>query len=490
MISETLRLARQYEETVEKEKPELERPSFHLTPRVGWMNDPNGFSFSNGKYNLFYQYHPYKPHWGPMHWGHAVSMDLIKWEHSPVALAPDKIYDRLGCFSGTAETLDDGRHLLMYTGVSGFTVDGVKKEAQTQCVAVWNGDNYEKYQGNPVIDSDMVPENGSTVDFRDPKIFKKKDGSFGCLIANRTLDGSSQLLLYKSQDGFKWAYDKVLISNNHRLGKMWECPDIFELGDKWVVLISPQDCIASDYEYDNGNITVGIIGDFDETNSLFQEDDIQALDYGLDFYASQTTQAPDGRRILIGWMQNWDTLSIIEHKDWFGQMSIPRELTMKNNRLYQKPIREIEKYRSNYVGYHDVEVANELTLDNIEGRQVDMTVSIKDFAKLDLFEMRLAQDSICRTVLRFDPKDQTMELDRRKSGSRRAIAHSRKIKLKTISDEVNVRLIMDKYSIEAFINDGEQVMTMTIYTDLNAKGISFFVDGETLISVDKYDLVV
>lgn len=490
MISETLRAARQYEETVEQETPELERPSYHLTPRVGWMNDPNGFSFHNGKYNLFYQYHPYKPHWGPMHWGHAVSDDLIKWTHLPAALAPDKHFDRLGCFSGTAETLDDGRQILMYTGVSNVICDGRKKEVQTQGVAVFNGEMYEKYQHNPVIDSTMVPSNGSTVDFRDPKIFKKKDGSFGCVVANRTLDGSSQLVLYSSCDGFKWAYEKVLLANNHRLGKMWECPDFFELDDKWVILMSPQDCVADEYEYDNGNITVGIVGDFDESTANFQEQKIQPIDYGLDFYAPQTVKAPDGRRIMIGWMQNWDTLNIIEHKDWFGQMSIPRELTLKNNQLYQKPITEIENYRANQVKYDNVKVVDELILANIEGRQLDLDITLEDFSKLDLFELRLAQDAQYRTVLKYDPKDQTIELDRRRSGSRRAIAHSRKIKLKTENDELKLRLILDKYSIEVFINDGEQVMTMTIYTDLATKGISFYASGETCISVEKFDLVV
>ena len=117
MISQTLREARKFEETVEKTIPGAERPDFHLSTRVGWMNDPNGFSFYNGKYHMFYQYHPYDSHWGPMHWGHAVSDDLLHWEYLPAALAPDEIYDRDGCFSGSAIVLPDGRHLLMYTGV-------------------------------------------------------------------------------------------------------------------------------------------------------------------------------------------------------------------------------------------------------------------------------------------------------------------------------------------------------------------------------------
>ncbi len=118
MISQTLREARKFEEASEKLIKKEDRPAFHLSVRTGWLNDPNGFCWYQGKYHLFYQYHPYSSQWGPMHWGHAVSSDLLHWEYLPAALAPDEFYDRDGCFSGSAIELPDGRHLLMYTGVS------------------------------------------------------------------------------------------------------------------------------------------------------------------------------------------------------------------------------------------------------------------------------------------------------------------------------------------------------------------------------------
>ena len=108
MTSQTLRDARRYEETYEKRIKKEDRPEFHFSSRVGWLNDPNGFSYYQGKYHLFYQYHPYDPYWGPMHWGHAVSEDLLHWEYLPAALAPDQPYDRDGCFSGSAVELPDG----------------------------------------------------------------------------------------------------------------------------------------------------------------------------------------------------------------------------------------------------------------------------------------------------------------------------------------------------------------------------------------------
>ena len=136
-MSQTLRDARRYEEITERKMEAEEKPGFHLAARVGWMNDPNGFSFYQGKYHLFYQYHPFNSHWGPMHWGHAVSDDLLHWEYLPAALAPDTVYDEAGCFSGSAVELADGRQLLMYTGVhKEVQEDGGVREVQAQCIAI------------------------------------------------------------------------------------------------------------------------------------------------------------------------------------------------------------------------------------------------------------------------------------------------------------------------------------------------------------------
>ena len=146
MISQKLLLARAYEEEAARRIPDTSRPKFHLSPYVGWMNDPNGFSYYKGEYHLFYQYNPYDTVWGSMHWGHAVSKDLIHWHYMPVALAPDKSYDSFGCFSGSAVELPNGEHLLMYTGVHKDSNTG--EEFQTQCIAIGDGLNYRKYSQN------------------------------------------------------------------------------------------------------------------------------------------------------------------------------------------------------------------------------------------------------------------------------------------------------------------------------------------------------
>ena len=186
MISQTLREARKYEEASEKLIAKEERPDFHLSVRTGWLNDPNGFSYHDGKYHMFYQYHPYDAHWGPMHWGHAVSEDLLHWEYLPAALAPDAFYDRDGCFSGSAITLPDGRQLLMYTGVlEESTRTGGKRAIQTQCLAVGDGVDYEKVENNPVLDEKDLPPGASASDFRDPKMWRRKDGTYRCAIGSR-----------------------------------------------------------------------------------------------------------------------------------------------------------------------------------------------------------------------------------------------------------------------------------------------------------------
>lgn len=494
MTSQTLREARKYEEASEKLIKKEDRPDFHLSVRTGWMNDPNGFSYYNGKYHMFYQYYPYEAKWGPMHWGHAVSEDLLHWKYLPAALAPDETYDRDGCFSGSAVTLPDGRHLLMYTGVvREHQANDTFCDVQTQCLAVGDGVDYEKYEMNPVLDAKDLPEGGSRFDFRDPKMWRKEDGTYCCVAGNRSADGSGQILLFTSADGFHWKFKKVLISNQNRFGKMWECPDFFELNGKWVLLTSPQDMLPEGFEYHNGNGTLCLIGEFDEETDTFTEQKNQAIDYGIDFYAPQTILTPDGRRVMIGWMQNWDTCNLRSPEElWFGQMSIPRELSVKNGRLYQKPIRELEDLRCGRVEYLDVSFFGTISLDGIKGRKIDMEIFVRaeDEQKLyQKFAIRFAQDEQCQTSVSFRPRESILKVDRKHSGSRRAIIHQRRSKVNSSDGKLKLRLILDSFSVEVFVNDGEQVMTATMYTDLQADGISFFADGEVKMNVVKYDLI-
>lgn len=493
MISQTLRDARKYEETMERKITREDRPEFHLSSRVGWMNDPNGFSYYKGEYHMFYQYHPYDSHWGPMHWGHAVSKDLLHWEYLPVAIAPDADYDRDGCFSGSAVVLADGGHLLLYTGVAKETQpDGNLRDIQTQCVAVGDGIDYDKYAGNPVLTKNDLPAGGSKFDFRDPKIWQKSDGSYRCVVGNCTMDGDGQILLFSSADGFNWKYEKILINNNGRYGKMWECPDFFELDGKGVLITSPQDMFPQGFEYHNGNGTLCLTGLYDDKTDTFTEEHNQAIDYGIDFYAPQTVLAPDGRRIMIGWMQNWDTCTLhAPEQPWFGQMSIPRELSIHNGRLYQKPIRELEILRGEEVRHENVTFTGVIKLAGVEGRKVDMELSVRAADPEDIYQkfaVRFAQNDIYRTSVSFRTHESIVKIDRKFSGSRRAIIHQRRCLVNHRNGELKMRIILDKFSVEVFVNDGEYVLSATMYTDLAADGISFYADGSVTMDVVKYEL--
>ena len=224
-----------------------ERPGFHVTPPVGWMNDPNGVSEYQGKIHLFYQFHPYRDVWGPMHWGHYMTQDFIQWTELPVALAPDREYDAEGCFSGSALVVD-GRHYLVYTGVE-------KKDdvvLQQQCVAEGDGIVYRKIKNEPIISGEMLPAQFSRIDFRDPKIWKDGDTYF-LLAGNRNEQGLGQLVLFCSKNMSDWQYSKVFLEHDARYGTMWECPDFFALDGSYVVIISPQDMPARKLKFHNGN---------------------------------------------------------------------------------------------------------------------------------------------------------------------------------------------------------------------------------------------
>ncbi|MBQ6207512.1 MAG: glycoside hydrolase family 32 protein [Oscillospiraceae bacterium] len=493
-MSQALRDARRYEEAREALIPREARPAFHLSARVGWLNDPNGFSWYNGQYHLFYQYHPYDSHWGPMHWGHAVTGDLLHWNYLPAALAPDRPSDRDGCFSGTALSLPDGRHLLMYTGnAKEFTPTGEVREVQTQNLAFGDGVDYEKFERNPVITAADLPEGGSRHAFRDPKIWRVSDGSYRVLIANKDAAQGGQMLLYRSADLEHWELVRALAENHNRIGQMWECPDFFELDGKYVMLGSSQDMLPKELEYHNGNGTFYFLGDYDAANETFTEELNRAIDYGIDFYAPQTILSPDGRRIMIGWMQNWDTCNLhVKSTPWFGQMTIPRELRVKNGILYQTPIRELERLRRDEVTYENVTVEDgEIFLPGVAGRLVDLEVTVEpdpDSPVYNRFALRFARNEQFRSGVSFRPHESTLKVDRKFSGSRRAIIHQRRANLPHKDGRIKLRLILDRYSAEVFADDGAKVMTFTINTELNAEGISFFADGKLHISVKKYNL--
>ncbi len=494
MLSEVLKRAREFEAQYGPYIADAQRPAFHLTPTIGWMNDPNGFSLYKGEYHLFYQYNPYSCEWDTMHWGHVKSTDFLRWERLPAALAPDEEYDRDGCFSGSAVELPDGSQLLMYTAVRrALSAEGKVEETQTQAVAIGDGVDYVKLPENPVLTEKDLPEGGNRHDFRDPKMWRAEDGTWRMVVGNRTPDGSGAILLYSSCNGVDWTLVGPVDASHNQYGLMWECPDFFPLDGRQVLLVSPQDMSPIGLEFHAGNANVCLIGSYDEATNTFERESVQAIDYGIDFYAPQTLLTPDGRRVMIGWMQNWNTVGG-KPRDirWFGQMTLPRELHVRNGRLIQEPVRELERYRRNKVTYQSVLVGPEMTLHGIQGRTVDMTVNVRPATQepYRCFQVNVAKDGECVTSIRYKLDKNILKIDRSRSGSNADIVHTRSFLVPPSDGKIRLRIILDRFSVEVFVNDGEQTASMAIFTRQEAEAISFEAVGSVLMDVEKYDIVL
>lgn len=491
MNSELLEKARAFEKEGISRILEEERPAFHLTGGCGWINDPNGLSYYKGEYHLFYQYHPYSNEWGPMHWGHAKSKDMLTWERIPAAMAPDHVYDNFGCFSGSALELADGRHLLMYTGVQTIPDTGAGESGrQTQCLAFGDGVNYEKYEGNPVIQPETLPAGSSTVDFRDPKIWQEADGTYYVVVAGMKEDGNGQIVLYKSANALNWEFCGVIAESSRQLGGMWECPDLYELDGKYALLVSPMELLPDGKDFHVGHGTLAMIGEFDKENSQFHKETKQPIDWGIDFYAPQSILTPDGRRVMIGWMQAWPNSKFVpKGAKYFGQLTVPREMHIRDGKLIQNPIKELENYRGEKVLYENVTVKDqELTLDSVEGRMLDITVTVKNLSELKKLSIFVAANEEYHTEISYIPEKELLHMDRSFSGYLYDILHSRDIPVETKDGQLKLRFVMDRYSLEVFINDGEKAGTVVLFTPQEAKGIIFRAEGTVQLDVEKYEL--
>ena len=486
--SELLRRARAYEAERMPEIPSEVLPHFHVTGGLGWINDPNGFSLYRGEYHLFYQYNPYSTHWDTMHWGHVKTCDFIKWERLPCALAPDEAYDKDGCFSGSAVELPDGRHMLMYTGVR--KTEG--KEFQTQCIAFGDGTDYVKYGENPVIDGALLPDGGSRSDFRDPKLWLE-DGKFFAVAGNRCPDGSGAVLLFESADGLHWRRVSVLAASGGEHGRMWECPDLFRLDGKRVLLVSPQEMLPEGLEFMEGNTTLYIIGELLEDGALTRET-VKTIDCGLDFYAPQTLLSADGRRIMIAWMQYWDTVEVRPRDDlpFFGQMTVPRELCIRNGRLIQNPVRELKNYRSAPTILSSVKTNGRVEIKGVSGRCTDLTVRVRPVkvGSFQSFTVRAAEDLCFGVSVTYRPADNTVTVDRSESGWPENVRNARTFEVSDRGGEIELRLIIDRYSLELFVNGGEQAASFVIFSPEEADGISFESDGDAEFDAEHYTLTL
>lgn len=469
-------------------------PTYHAASPVGWANDPNGLSYFNGKYNLFFQYNPYNTVWGPMHWGHYTTTDFIKWKLEPVALAPDMPYDNeFGAFSGSAIE-KDGLLYAMYTGVA----NGL----QQQCIATSkDGINFEKLTRNPVLSEKQLPNDFQKADFRDPYIFLS-NGIYYVLLGSKNKNNKGTLLMYKSKDLKSWNFVGEVLNttkpnekNYLSIDGVFECPSYANIGGKEVLICSPQFLAKDGISHQNIHSVVYMIGQFDYQTGKFKYDELHDLDSGFDFYAAQILNAPDGRNIMIAWMQMWDRTMPTQANGWAGAFTLPRQLSIKDNHLYQNPVAEIENYRFDKVSYQNeiVSSVKPLSLSNISGKSIELEFTLK-VGSSKKAGVKLFKGSKNETLLYYDSIKEEVVIDRSKSGvsinGKEDNNATRSAKVKLNNGTIKMRVFLDVSTIEVFINDGYTTLSTNVYPDFNDDGIEFYsLGGDAFLNeVTKYNI--
>lgn len=476
------------------------RPIYHFTPPANWLNDPNGLVYYDGEYHLFYQHHPHSLHWGPMHWGHAVSRDLLHWLHLPIALAPDE--DGM-IFSGSAvvdwhNTAGFGERAF----VAIYTCHKEPGHHETQCLAssLDQGRTWQKYAGNPVL------PNPGLRDFRDPKVFWHANRWVMCLAAGQ------QVHFYTSPNLRDWTRSGAFTPNPALpSGVVWETPDLFELpvtGSqqmRWVLTLGVSTGAPA-----GGSGSCYFIGHFDGTtftpdapfvpsassaspvasaSSTLSASSLlnplpNPLDYGPDFYAPQSwSDEPHQRRIVIGWMNNWKYAHATPAGAWRGMFSLPRELhlveTRHGIRLAQQPIAEVQALRREVFSSHRKMLEpGETPLSAVQAAVWDVEAEIAPGAAAR-FGFGIHASSGEEAHILFDLTQQTVTLNRSRSG--RVDFHPDFAAPITAplppGKTLCLRLLVDTHTIELFLAGGVLTLTAAIFPAQSGKRLTVFSDG-------------
>lgn len=377
---------------------DFHRPSYHFLPAANWMNDPNGVIQWNGRYHLFYQYNPDGAYHANMHWGHAVSDDLLHWQELPVAIAPTPDSpDQGGIFSGS--TVDDkGTPTAFYTGVNDdYTV-------QVQCLATGNDDltRWEKYAGNPVI-GEVPPEMEQTEEFRDPYVWRSDEGWY-MTVGSRIAGIGGAVLLYRSSNLRDWEYlNPLFVGQRARNAYMFECPNFFPLDDKWVLIISAQ------FINHQRSTMLYYVGRFE--NHRFIPESEGVFDSGR-AYASLTHVDEQGRRLLYSWLREERDVAAQREAGWSGVQAIPRVLSLDGRgRLCSQPVPEFKTLRHSHQSYQ----AGELDAERlpIGGLALDIEAELDVTAGVCGLEVAVAPQGEEKTAILYEPSTQTLRIQRR-----------------------------------------------------------------------------
>lgn len=489
-------LACRSNENTAKKVVETHRPHFHFTPKTGWMNDPNGMVYFKGEYHLFYQCYPDSTVWGPMHWGHAVSKDLMHWEHLPIALYPDS----LGyIFSGSAVVDENNTSGFGKNGeiplVAIFTYHDMagekagKNDFQTQGIAysLDKGRTWTKYAQNPVL------KNPGIRDFRDPKV-RWHEATKQWVMTLAVVD---HVEFYASNDLKNWAKTGDFGKTEGSHGGVWECPDLFPLKiegsntEKWVLILN-----IGNGAPNGGSGTQYFVGQFD--GKTFKNDnkpsDILWLDYGRDNYATVTWSGmPDDRRISIGWMSNWQYAQKVPTQAWRSATTLPRELSLRNTlqgiRLFQKPAKEQEILRRGKIDIPTQTITASYALKPVPTtHEITLTFDLSKTTAQDL-GIVLFNSKDEKVLVGYEKTTNRFYIDRTEGGKKdfeKGFAGRHYAPRIATDNVLKMNLHTDVASIELFADDGAVVMTDIFFPneDFNQaaifsnKGATHLVEGK------------
>lgn len=436
------------------------RNKFHITPKNGLLNDPNGLIFYKGEYHVFYQLNPHECEHGAKYWGHVKSKDLIEWVELPIALEPIDWFDKNGCYSGSAIE-KDGELYLLYTG--NVKEDG--KRFSYQCLAKSaDGITFEKL--GPVIHDTDIPV-GYTRHFRDPKV-SFNGNKYEMVIGAQRENLTGTVIKYISLDLFKWEFVGELLEKD--FGFMCECPDDIIVDEENVLLFSPQG-IESKGDLYNNRYQSGYIINGNE--NIFIE-----IDKGFEFYAPQTFLDKNGNNILIGWIGMPEELDhpTSKKENWIHSLTLPRVLKLKEKKLYQIPHENLKKLRQKSIYIENLEINEKVDLSSkgIFGETYELNFN---FDRLKSgFEINLRVSEKEKTTLKYNFSEKKFILNRENSGI--GYKGSRACKIDEIK---SLQIFMDRSVVEIYLNNGEEVFTGNIYPSKNSLGIEIIGDSSFII---------
>jgi len=456
---------------------EQHRPWFHFTPDSMWMNDPNGMVYFDGEWHLFYQHNPDATVWGPMHWGHAISKDLVHWEHMPIALYPDR---HGWIFSGSAVVdhnntsgLGEGGNpplIAIFTYHSDEGARAGRDDFQTQGIAYSNnrGRSWTMYEGNPVL------LNQGIRDFRDPKVMWHEPTSKWIM----SITAKDRVEFYSSPNLINWTFESSFGAGHGAHGGVWECPDLIKMQvegepgiEKWVLIVS-----LNPGGPNGGSGTQYFVGEFDGKSFVSDHTYTKWLDYGTDNYAGVTwanVPPEDGRHLFIGWMSNWNYANYVPTERWRSAMTFPRELTLERTpeglRVFSAPIEEIQLLREERTNIDASTIEGTKEFDNyinplVAEMILEFDLTGNESENLE-FGIELFNSDGEKMIIGYNMQSKAFFTDRSKASKESFLyriadgLRPQTAPFEIRDNRVKMHLLIDVASVELFANRGEVVMT-------------------------------